>query len=388
MYAVFPSCCPVRRIATRWAQPLTYGDLMPQPQPAVADPPARATAVTGDVVDFFSADGPGVDGVRLELDFSVDPTDPEFERGDGGWFLRLPRPAVDRLEYQFTVRRSDGSGGVDTSWLPDPGNPARVPNPFGDKSEIVFPGYRPPAWLGTPDTGTLRRLSVPRGDLDESVPTAVWSPAGLAADAAAALLLVHDGCDMAGRGSLLQWASHAIAAGARPFRIALLDPVAGRRDQWYAADEHYADHLATVLVPDVRQQIPVLATVGLGASLGALSMLFLQRRHPGLLDALVLQSGSYFTAVLDPQESGYDRFQHICAAVRSLHAGPAAQPVPVLITCGIVEENRGNNEQMATELRAQGYRVEFHLVRDAHTMIGWRDAWSPGLEQLLDAVAR
>ncbi len=363
---------------------------MPSPlPPVVADPHARATVASADRVDFFLADVPDVTGVRLELDFSVGPTDPDFQRRDDGWFLQLPRPAVDRLEYQFTVRRRQGgTGRVETSWVPDPGNPARVPNPFGDKSEILFPGYRPPAWLGTPDTGTLRQLSGPRGDLDEAVPTTVWSPAGLAEDTAAALLLVHDGSDMAARGSLLQWATSVVAGGARPFRIALLDPVAGRRDQWYAADDRYADHLATVVLPQVRQQVPVLATVGLGASLGALSMLFLQRRRPGLLDALVLQSGSYFTAALDGQESGYDRFRHICAAVRSLRAGPAARPVPVLITCGVVEENRANNEQMATTLQGLGYRVEMHLVPDAHTMIGWRDAWSPGLEQLLDAVAR
>ena len=192
---------------------------------------------------------------------------------------------------------------------------------------------------------------------------------------------------MADRGGLLQWATSAIAGGVRPFRIALLDPALGLRDLWYAADERYADHLAAVVVPAIEQQVPVLATVGLGASLGALSMLFLQRRHPGLLEALMLQSGSYFTAAHDPQESGYERFQHICSAVRALQAGPAEQPVPVLISCGIVEENRANNEQMAAALRDQGYRMEIHLVPDAHTMIGWRDAWSPGLDRLLETVA-
>lgn len=344
-----------------------------------------------DAVDFFLADAylaaavevdpAEVTGIRLELDFSVDPTDPEFVRERDGWALLLPRPAVDRLEYQFTVRTR-----TDTRWTADPGNPALVPNPFGDKAEIRFPGYRPPGWLAATDTGRLRPLSTARGELDESVPTTLWSPVGLAADTAAPLLLVHDGSDMARRGSLLQWASYVIAGGTRPFRIALLDPAAGLRDQWYAADEGYADHLATVVVPQLEEQVPVLSTVGLGASLGALSMLFLQRRHPGVLDGLVLQSGSYFTATLDPQESGYDRFQHICNAVRAVHAGPAPQPTPVLITCGIVEENRANNEQMATALQAQGYRVQMYLVPDAHTMIGWRDSWSPALERLLDSI--
>ena len=388
MYALFPSCCPAglppahRQVTGCVALP--YGG--PMPLPPAPGPPARVTAVSADAVEFhladaFLSDVDDVTGVRLELDFSVDPTDPEFRRASDGWTLHLPRPAVQRLEYQFTVRSGD-----DTRWIPDPGNPARVPNPFGDKSEILFPGYRPPRWLTTVDTGHLRPLTTARGELDEPVPTTLWSPAGLAADTGAPLLLAHDGSDLARRGGLLQWATAAIAGGAAPFRIALLDPAGGHRDRWYAADERYADHLATVVLPQLEDEVPVRSTVGLGASLGALSMLFLQRRHPGLLDGLVLQSGSYFTAVLDPQESGYDRFAHICRAVQALHAGPAPQPVPVLITCGIVEENRANNEQMAAALRGQGYRVEMHLVPDAHTMVGWRDAWSPGVERLLGSV--
>ena len=339
------------------------------------------TTVTGGSVTFRLPSEPGISGVRLELDFPIEPTDPEFGRAERGWQLELPQPAVDRLEYQFTVR--DGNG---TRWQTDATNPRRVPNPFGDKSEVLFPGYRSPHWLTGPETGTLQPVPTGRGALTDAVPVTLWTPDGLSPLDPAPLLVVHDGSDMADRGSLLRWAGSA--ARTRPFRIALLDPVTGRRDDWYAAAPDYAHHLATVLLPALRSKVAVSGTVGLGASLGALAMLYAHRRHPGLLQGLVLQSGSYFCRELDPQESGYGSFEAICTAVTELLEGPAAGPCPVHMTCGLVEENRANNEAMAAALRSQGFALELRLVRDAHTMIGWRDAWSPGLEGVLDAVAR
>lgn len=285
------------------------------------------------------------------------------------------------MEYQFTVTTA-GS----TDWVTDPTNPARVRNPFGDKSEIRFPEYRPPHWLDTTPAGTLLELPTDAGALDCPVPVTLWSPDGLEPGDAAPLLLVNDDSDLADRGSLLRWATGA--AQQLPFRVVLLDPPPGLRDQWYAADPVYADHLSSVVLPGVREKVRVDKVVGLGVSLGALSILTAQRRHPELFDAMVLQSGSFFTAGLDPQESGYDRFAQVCAAVGRLVEGPAANQGPVLITCGAVEENRSNNEVMATALTAQGFQVEMRLVPDAHTMIGWRDAWSPGLLRVLQTVRR
>lgn len=355
--------------------PLTHGTT------AAGTPGEPATEVTSAGVDFRVPGTSGVRGIRLEVDFPLGDTDPEFARSPAGdWSMHLPRPAVDRLEYQFTVR----SGSI-TEWTTDPGNPATVPNPFGDKSELRFPEYREPSWLDSPMTGGTQSIQTPAGALHCPVPVTLWAPDGLGPQVAAPLLLANDGSDMADRGSLLRWAGWA--AGGRPFRVALLDPPVGQRDRWYAADETYADHLADVVLPAIRGQVAVGATIGLGASLGALAMLHAHRRHRGLLDALALQSGSFFTSGLDPQESGWEPFARICAAVEKLAAGPAVETVPVLITCGTVEENWANNRQMAASLAAQGYQVKVRPVRDAHTMVGWRDAWSPGLEQMLDAVS-
>ncbi len=364
---------------------LTYGDPMPwDPAPRAADGPASgaagATAVTSDHVDFVVPDTAGTTGVRLEVDWDLGAVDPELCRHNGRWALRLPRPPVDRFEYRFTVRSAR-----ETKWITDPGNPATVPNPFGDKSEIRFPEYRRPRWLCGPEGGALQSIPTHTGELATAVPVTLWTPDGLDRATTAPLLIAHDGTDMARRGSLLRWATRA--AMERPFRIAMLDPAAGYRDQWYAASESYTDHLAAVVIPAIRSAAAVGSAVGFGISLGALSVLALHRRHPDVLDALALQSGSFFSAALDPQESGYEHFERICAAVSEVSSGLPARTVPVLMTCGAVEENRANNEHMGRVLAAQGFEVDLRVVPDAHTMIGWRDAWSPGLERLLDAIS-
>jgi enterochelin esterase-like enzyme len=325
-----------------------------------------------------------VDGVRLEVDWVLN-TDPEFSPVPGGWALDLPRSGAWRLEYQLTVRRDGRS-----TWTTDPGNPRRVPNPFGEKSEIRFPEYREPPWLLARPYGPVRPVETPALRLERPVPVRLWSPEGLPADSFAPLLVAHDGSDMADRGSLLSWATEL--SQSFPIRVALLDPPLGLRHDWYAANPDYADHIARVVLPAIADRVLTGPVIGLGVSLGALAMLTIQRRHPATLSALALQSGSFFTPDLDPQESGYSHFAQVCTAVRLIAAGPdlsaAAAPraVPVLVTCGAIEENLANNEEMAAALDRQGYPVKLRIVPDAHTMIGWRDAWFPALDELIESV--
>ena len=385
---------------------MTYGDQMPtikaagQVEPLAAPASGRHRRKTEEPADA-SPVGPVVsdkslelrvpdprhewDGVRFEVDWMLGDVDPEFGWSNGTWSLPMQRPAAWRLEYQLTQRK-----GKDYHWTTDPGNPRRVANPFGEKSEIRFPDYREPNWLLTRPAGPLRWIETKAGRLDQPVPVQLWSPEGLSADTVAPLLLVHDGSDMADRGSLLSWAT-ALSASV-PIRVALLDPPHGLRDQWYSANPDYSDHLAEVVLPALTSRVLTGPVIGMGASLGALAMLALQRRHPGSISALALQSGSFFCADLDAQESGYAYFEQICAAVRFISSGPdlaaAGTPrhVPVLITCGTIEENRLNNESLAAALERQHYPVTLRLVPDAHTMIGWRDSWFPALDDLIGSL--
>ncbi len=286
------------------------------------------------------------------------------------WQLRVQRPEVDRFEYQLRLFVA----GLDETCT-DPGNPLVVPGPFGAKSEIRFPGYAEPRWLSSSARGTQVQLLV-AGPLGVEVPVKLWTPPTLAPDQPAPLLVVHDGTDLATRGRLLDWTTTLD----RPVRVALLDPAAGTRNDWYAANAAYSTHIAVHVLPALRQRVAVSSTVGLGTSLGAVAMLGVHQESP--LDALALQSGSFFRPEIDQQESGWPEFPRVCAAVRRWTAD-AGRPVPTSVSVGTVEENRGNNELMAEALRQQGFSVTYDVFRDAHNLIGWRDTWFPLLNRLL-----
>jgi enterochelin esterase-like enzyme len=317
-----------------------------------------------------------LDGVELELDWPLHAGTRFSPDGSGGWELTVRRPAVQRFEYRLKMR-----SGSRTTTDVDPTNPLQVPGPYGARSEIRFPGYETPTWLGVPELGTTVTVADPAGALPTPVAVRLFSPAGLAATTPAPLLLAHDGTDLAERGRLLQWA----CAQERPVRVALLDPPPGSRKTWYAADPTYADHIGATLLPHLRSLVPTTSVLGLGTSLGALITLVIHRRHPDVLDAMVLQSGSFFRRELDGQESQWAEFAQVCTAVERMSEASAhdVRPIPTLLTVGAVEENRANNERMAGALAFQRYPLEARLVPDAHTVIGWRDAWSPGMDALL-----
>ncbi len=332
--------------------------------------------VTDDAVSWHLPKVLAPGGVRLEVDWGLDQAADFVADGDW-WTYLLERPAADRLEYRLELRGGDGL-------VPDPTNPHVVPNPFGDRSEIRFPSYAPPAWLATSATGDARPIVLDAGPLEGPIPVRLWSPEGMPPDAAAPLLITHDGSGMAQSGSLLSWAT--AHAEQQPIRVALLDTVPGCRDGWYSANPDYLDQLSGSLLPALRDRVNVSAVVGLGASLGAVAMLSWHRRDPAAVDGLALQSGSFFRPELDPQESAYPHFDRIYQAVTDAIDDPPDRRVPTLVTCGAIEENYANNQRMAEQLAGLDYPVRFITVPDAHTMIGWRDAWTPHLDELLQTV--
>jgi enterochelin esterase-like enzyme len=126
----------------------------------------------------------------------------------------------------------------------------------------------------------------------------------------------------------------------------------------------------------------------MGASLGALAMLHAHSRHPGVLDALFLQSGSFFVPRFDSQERRFPHYRRITRFVAEASGGGLpAQPIPVSLTCGTIEENVENNRLMTATLRAAGYPAQLHEVPDMHNFTAWRDAFDPHLTGLLQQVA-
>jgi enterochelin esterase family protein len=279
------------------------------------------------------------------------------------------------LEYQLELSGRDGT----TEVVCDPRNPRRAPGAFGEKSELVAPGYEPPAWLDADAVdGTFEgvRMRVLGHDFE----IRIWSPA----EGELPLLIAHDGPEYDALASLTHYCGAMIECGLLPpFRVALLPPA--DRDQWYSASAVYGRALCRRIVPALRAEVPVAGRpVGMGTSLGALAMLQAQRTWSGTFAGLFLQSGSFFVQRFDRHEAGFPRYGRIVRFVTGvLRASSHPEPLPVIMTCGAEEENVHNNRVMASALAAQGYDARLHEVPDLHNYTSWRDAFDPHLTGLL-----
>jgi enterochelin esterase-like enzyme len=199
-------------------------------------------------------------------------------------------------------------------------------------------------------------------------------------------LVVLDGPDYVRRAGLLRLLRRLAADGAAPpHRVALVS--AGDRFETYSASAAYARALAGAL--DELTGRGRGRRIGLGSSLGGLALLHAHRLEPRAFSGLFLQSGSFFRRRTDPQESRFSRFSRIDRFVGTvLNAHGPARPLPTTITCGLDEENYGNNAAVAQALAAQGYPVDFHAARGGHDWPTWRRALEAHLPALLRRVWR
>lgn len=349
-------------------------------------PPKRTAPVPGaddDGVTFSLADPSGrLAAVRLEQELGLS-AGLDFARTGGVWTVHLPRPAVDRMEYLFTIVDHNDFHAT----IPDPRNPLRVGGAFGDKSVVLFPGYREPSWLALPaGPASTQPLSIRTRARRTTMTGLLWAPDELAADEPSPMLVVHDGPEYATLGGLTHYLGTLIQAGTVPaLRAALLAP--GDRNSFYSANRGYATALCNEVIPELDRLAPTTVRIGVGASLGAVAMLHAHRSFPATFGGLLLQSGSFFTPELDPQESGFSGFKAVTTFVAEVTGADSdPHPVPTAITCGGPEENLANNRHLAATLTRLGYRVDFREVRDTHNYTAWRDALDPACTDLLTSV--
>jgi enterochelin esterase-like enzyme len=303
-----------------------------------------------------------------------------FDEVAGAWRLRLPRPNLWRLEYLLELRHRDG--GVEL--ICDPTNLRRVGGAFGDKSVVECADYTEPEWLHLPAAeGHWRELAIPAPALGGEVWTRIWSPT----TSTDRILVAHDGPEYDKLAALGQYSAALVEAGrVAPHHLVLLSP--GERDEWYSASPSYSWALAADVLPRLYLELGTRRpVVGMGASLGGLAMLHAQRRYPRAFEALFLQSSSFFQPRHDGQESWFRRYPRIVRFTsRAMRGANRGRPVPAVLTCGLVEENRHNNRAMAAALRQQGYPVQLFEVPDGHNYVAWRDAFDPYLTDLLRRV--
>src|SRR5262245_46650880 len=242
---------------------------------------AAGPRVLPDAVEFTVPDPEArFESVSLAQDVQRPRLGPPFLRDAGAWSLRLRRPDADRMEYQLVV---DGGFTVDHA------NPLRAPGPWGDKSVVEWPEYRPPAWLATDaDAGPVEEIEIRCRRLVARVRVLLYATADPPAPDAP-LLVAHDGPEYAQFSALTRFLD-AMSWEERipPMRAALIHPV--DRDETYSASALYSAALVRELLPEISRRVRHGPRIGMGASLGALAMLHAHRRHPKAFDGLLLQS--------------------------------------------------------------------------------------------------
>ena len=343
---------------------------------------------------IFRVSDPGhrLAGVRLSQDVRIPGDQLDFHRDGDGWRLAVGLPPVNRMEYLLELRYPDGGAATVT----DPGNPRQAPGAFGPKSVVEFPSYRPPAWLtAQADAGRDETFDVPAAALGDLLPVRTWAPADAPDDEPLPLLVVHDGPEYDALASFTRYLAAGVAGRWLPrLRAALLSP--GPRDRWYSANPRYARALTGAMLPALARRLAITARIGMGTSLGGLAMLHAYCRDPDAFDGLFLQSGSFFSPRFDAHERRFPYYQRVVRFVAGVDGGvdggaqPGTlpdRPVPVVLTCGAIEENVENNRLMEQALRARGYPAELTEVPDMHNYTAWRDAFHPHLSRLVRQVS-
>jgi enterochelin esterase family protein len=340
--------------------------------------PELTTCVEGDDVGVRYAD-PEHRAERVSVWAHLHLGDTSMRRVDGGWEVRLTELPVDRLEYLLDV---------EGALQPDPGNPRVTPGPFGDHSWLPLPAYREPEWLALEPLEsartplTLSRTPVGRIDAE------IWAPADATPSEPLPMLVSHDGPEMDAYGRLTAYVGALVRGGRLPrMRVALVAP--GARNRRYAANPAYARALGARLLPALRDAVRVEGRpVLMGQSLGALAALHAVWTDPGTFAGVFLQSGSYFTPALDPQESGFELWREVTGFVASVHAAERAAPgaPPTTLVCGTAEENHANNVALRDQLTRVGVETAWGEIRAGHTWTCWRDTLDPHLTALLVRV--
>jgi enterochelin esterase family protein len=72
--------------------------------------------------------------------------------------------------------------------------------------------------------------------------------------------------------------------------------------------------------------------------------------------------------------------------VGGVHRNRPERTIPLVLTCGTVEENLAANRALEETLRARGYDARLHEIRDGHNWVAWRDSLDPHLRRLLQRI--
>lgn len=232
--------------------------------------------------------------------------------------------------------------------------------------------------------------------LQGSVPVRIWPLDGVPDDRPLPLLVVHDGTDYENRAHLTDRLERLVSDGlVMPHRAVLLDPAEGRRLDWYGALPAYHHALANTILPTVRGLVSVeKSVVGLGASLGAVSLLGCELDSPGTFGGLRMQSTSFhhpdFDGGLNRTYTEYDRVAALVDRARDIKPVDITNVLELGITWNPAHKsdrsdalNAWGNTAMSNTLAYLGHNVSGGPVAGGHDFESWGETLEPDLIRIM-----
>lgn len=298
------------------------------------------------------------------------------------WYHVMEIPAGSRVEYKFEVTQGRG-----TRLIEDPLNEHRARDPFGANSVCYGEGYTRPEW-------TLKDPQAPEGSIEDRLfhstalgnrrKLSIYRPAHFKETRRYPLLIVHDGGDYLRFAALKTVLDNLIHRFEVAGVVAVFTHPPDRMEQ-YRDSEAHARFLATELVPQIEEDLPLLGTPAgrclMGASLGAVASLSTAVRYPGIFGGLLLQSGSFAFSDIGNHERG-PIFDPIADFVNAYREEPTRVSDRIFMSCGQYESLIYENRSLAPVLRSTGMDVRFVEARDGHNWESWRDRLREGLSWL------
>jgi len=289
------------------------------------------------------------------------------------WACTLTLPPDAYVEYAYFL---------DGQRVPDPFNPRRVPNGFGETNNCFWMPQAPRSQL------FRRRRGVKAGVVSQQIFQNMLLAGGRrtvrlyrpALDGPYTLLLVLDGKDYFQRARLTTLADNLTHQGTiPPLAIAFLDNARQARFAEYGCSEALVGFVAQELVPWVASQVPLVQWVGahgvLGASLGGLAALWLGVRLPEIFGRVFSQAGGFALG-----------FTKELGLVTLLRLGERL-PLRIYMDCGQFDPLLEANRMMKGILTARGYDVTYREFNAGHNYPAWREELASGLAWLFQEGA-
>jgi enterochelin esterase-like enzyme len=322
--------------------------------------------------------------------------------GTDVWFRSYAARADARFSYELSVNDNLVSFNDVTDWgersstfHKDPFNKRVHASGFGREQSVAEgPHARRDEWSDVRADvakGRVEQTTIASKVLGNTREVWVYTPAGydtLKQKRGLPLLLTFDGGEYVSSIPVPTILDNLVAAKRiAPMVAVFVASPDEQRNTELDQNEHFAEFLATELVPWVRARYAIASAparnIVAGSSMGGLAAAFVANRHPEIFGNVLSQSGAFMYAA--PGEQTAERMK------RDIEAAPK-RDIAYYLEAGIYEQGRldqggvdllTSNRHLRDVLKGKGNRVTYDEFAGGHDDLSWRTGYPKGLIALV-----